>query len=145
MGLGSGIRKKPILDPRSMCQKGIQSRIQIRNTASINAAALPMSITAGMVGVNNQIDSKYGYIVYNKVWSIYQSSGSVTICYRLGSRSMDQDQDPQIHTTDRLIQIHQKNLKNLIFPYLWVNPNWWCNSEQPVFLKCFIFRFGQKI
>jgi len=67
MSLGSGIRKKPIQDPRSMCQKGTGSRIRIPNTAFIKAAALPMSITAGMVGVNNRVDSKYWYIVYNKV------------------------------------------------------------------------------
>jgi hypothetical protein len=33
MGLGSGIRKKPILDPGSRGQKGTGSRIRIRNTA----------------------------------------------------------------------------------------------------------------
>jgi hypothetical protein len=35
MGLGSGIRKKPIPDPGSRGQKGTGSRIRIRNTASI--------------------------------------------------------------------------------------------------------------
>jgi hypothetical protein len=33
MGLGSGIRKKPIPDPGSRGQKGTGSRIRIRNTA----------------------------------------------------------------------------------------------------------------
>ncbi len=33
MGLGSGIRKKPILDPGSRGQKDTGSRIRIRNTA----------------------------------------------------------------------------------------------------------------
>jgi hypothetical protein len=33
MDLGSGIRKKPILDPGSRCQKGTGSQIRIRNTA----------------------------------------------------------------------------------------------------------------
>jgi hypothetical protein len=32
MGLGSGIRKKPIPDPGSRGQKGTRSRIRIRNT-----------------------------------------------------------------------------------------------------------------
>jgi hypothetical protein len=32
MGLGSGIRKKPIPDPGSRGQKGTGSRIRIRNT-----------------------------------------------------------------------------------------------------------------
>ncbi len=32
MGLGSGIRKKPILDPGSRGQKDTGSRIRIRNT-----------------------------------------------------------------------------------------------------------------
>jgi hypothetical protein len=32
MGLGSGIRKNPIPDPRSRSQKGTGSRIRIRNT-----------------------------------------------------------------------------------------------------------------
>jgi hypothetical protein len=32
MGLGSGIRKKPIPDPGSRGQKGTVSRIRIRNT-----------------------------------------------------------------------------------------------------------------
>jgi hypothetical protein len=32
MDLGSGIRKKPILDPGSRGQKGTGSRIRIRNT-----------------------------------------------------------------------------------------------------------------
>ncbi len=33
MGMGSGIRKKPIPDPESRGQKGTGSRIRIRNTA----------------------------------------------------------------------------------------------------------------
>ncbi len=36
MGLGSGIRKKPIPDPESRGQKGTGSRIQIRNTEKIS-------------------------------------------------------------------------------------------------------------
>jgi hypothetical protein len=36
MGLGSGIRKKPIPDPGSRGQKGTGSRIRIRNTAFLN-------------------------------------------------------------------------------------------------------------
>jgi hypothetical protein len=34
MGLGSGIRKKPIPDPGSRGQKGTGSRIRLRNTAN---------------------------------------------------------------------------------------------------------------
>jgi hypothetical protein len=37
MGLGSGIRKKPIPDPGSRGQKGTVSRIRIRNTAGYSA------------------------------------------------------------------------------------------------------------
>jgi hypothetical protein len=39
MGLGSGIRKKPIPDPESRGQKGTGSRIRIHNTVSL---VLPM-------------------------------------------------------------------------------------------------------
>jgi hypothetical protein len=40
MGLGSGIRKKPIPDPGSRGQKGTGSRIRIRNTAEVLASSL---------------------------------------------------------------------------------------------------------
>ncbi len=36
MGLGSGIREKPIPDPRSRGQKGTGSRIRIRNTGTMS-------------------------------------------------------------------------------------------------------------
>jgi hypothetical protein len=38
MGLGSGIRKKPIPDPGSRGQKGTGSRIRIRNTVLSRAS-----------------------------------------------------------------------------------------------------------
>jgi hypothetical protein len=40
MGVGYGIREKPIPDPGSRSQKGTGSRIQICNTVKINAQKL---------------------------------------------------------------------------------------------------------
>jgi hypothetical protein len=45
MGLGSGIRKKPIPDPGSRGQKGTGSRIRIRKTAFYKDKLFLLNIT----------------------------------------------------------------------------------------------------
>jgi hypothetical protein len=65
MGLGSGIRKKPIPDPGSRGQKGTGSRIQIRNTEKPHTTpATPSSIYLHIIVQEPQgRDTRVGFLI----------------------------------------------------------------------------------
>jgi hypothetical protein len=52
MGLGSGIRKKPIPDPGSRGQKGTGSRIRIRDTVFFSVTALIICLCAHQLSLS---------------------------------------------------------------------------------------------